>query len=548
MIIFIFLFLIILLILLMASIIINCLPFSTKIGGGGNDHKFYYTISGENGLDFSQLRNILSKYNFYPKPISEVVHVSFGTFYTDNKNSFDNKNNYDPLFIKQRAAIKNVLNGHNVICDKILFYKTIKTLIPIGYKYIPHTYTVEEFDEFYPKNTDNNSVYILKKKNSAQQKGVLTFSTMKRYLVAKKELHINKTNGIISKYITNPLTVDNKKMHLRVYILATIQSGITRCYIYDKYKIYTAEDKYIKEDWLNTKIHISGPNSIPKQYIWPDDVDIFKEKNNDPDTKLELPIELLTNMNECFRVLCQGISLSNLRHYDDVSESGYHLYGADILLTDDNNVFILEVNKRPGFKWVKNSTDPHFSHNLFLFILNNTVFPFLGIKRIQNPIAEVCINGNLHPFSQLLIGSNKSILIPISDATNNEISIASSFNYYNNERLKLNYLLSINNFKIEAYLICNNNIIIGYLVLINNWINILIIKEFQNRGIGTAMIGLVIEMQAYRNYPHNPTVYIKILDDNVCNFIYRISKKLQFTNEYTFLSRKCRIKNNKHHI
>jgi RimJ/RimL family protein N-acetyltransferase len=173
----------------------------------------------------------------------------------------------------------------------------------------------------------------------------------------------------------------------------------------------------------------------------------------------------------------------------------------------------------------------------------------LGIKRLQDPIAEVCINGNLAPFSQLLMGTNKSILIPIADATANEISIATAFNY-NNEQLKLNYLLNINNCKIEAYLISNNNNIIGYLVLINNWINILITKEFQNRGIGTAMIGLAIEMHAYRNYPHNPTVYIKILYNDVPNFIYRISKKLQFTNEYTFLSRKCRIKNdiinNKH--
>uniref|UniRef100_A0A6C0I0S1 ATP-grasp domain-containing protein n=1 Tax=viral metagenome TaxID=1070528 RepID=A0A6C0I0S1_9ZZZZ len=487
--IFIFLLLIILLILLMASIIINCRYGTnfTKIGGnftkiGGNHNRFYYTISGENnGLDFSKLRNILSEYNFHPKPISEIVHISFGTFCGDNT---DCKDNYDPLFIKQHAAIKNVLNGHNAICDKTLFYKTVKKLIPIGYKYIPQTYSVEEFDSH---NIDNNNVYILKKKNAAQQRGVLVFSTMGEYLEAKKELNIHKYNGIISKYITNPLTVDGKKMHLRVYILVTIQSGITRCYIYDKYKIYNAEEVYIKQDWLNPKIHISGPNSISKQYIWPDDVFRSIDAASPPE-------ELLNNMNECFRILCQGIALSKLSHYEE-SYSGYHLYGADILLTDNNKVYILEVNKRPGFGWIKTFSDKNASHNLFLFILNNAVFPFLGIKRLQNPIIEVCNNGNLLPFSNLLTGLNKNILIPISDATQDEIMIAYSF------RHKLQ--LDITNKNINIYLISQNTIIIGFLILASgNYINIFIVKEFQNYKIDAAMIALLMEMQVYINYPH----------------------------------------------
>lgn len=360
----------------------------------------------------------------------------------------------------------------------------------MGYKYIPQTYTVKEFDRI---NIDNNSVYILKKQNAAQQKGVLVFSTMNEYFNAKKELNIHKDNGIISKYITNPLTVDGKKMHLRVYVLVTIQSGITRCYIYDEYKIYTAESIYMQEDWLNAKIHISGPNSIPKQYIWPDDIDLFKDINGG--STPTPPEELLNNMNKCFKTLCQGISLSNLSHYKE-SYSGYHLYGADILLTDDNKVYILEVNKRPGFGWVKTFPDKKFSHNLFLFILNNTVFPFLGIKRLQNSIAEVCTSGNLLPFSNLLIGLNRNILIPIVNATKDEIKIAST---------KL---------QIDAYLIAQNNNIIGFLVLKNNCINIFIKELFQNHGIDNAMVELFIEIQKYRNYPHpykQKSIKLKIL-------------------------------------
>jgi hypothetical protein len=490
----------------MASIIINC-RYSTSItiikrGGnlnkiGGNGHKFYYTISGEhNGLDFSKLRNILSEYNFHPKPISASVHVSFGTFITDGKNYTygQYRDNYDPLFIKQHAAIKNVLNGHNVICDKTLFYKTIKSLIPMGYKYIPPTYSVEEFDSN-SGNIDSNSVYILKKKNTAQGKGVLVFSTMSEYLEAKKELNIHK-DGIVSKYITNPLTVDGKKMHLRVYILVTIQSGITRCYIHDKYKIYNAEEVYIQEDWLNPKIHISGPNSIPKQYTWPDDVSKSSNVSNvsNGGNNVAFPSEeLLNNMNECFAALCQCMALSKLSHYEE-SYSGYHLYGVDILLTDDNKVYILEINKRPGFSWVKDSLDKNFSHNLFSFILRCAVFPFLGIKRLQNPIVEVCTNGQLLPFAKLLTGLNRNILIPIGDATQDEIS---------SSILQLGKINCITKKIPNTYLISQNSRIIGYLALSNsNYINIFIIKEFQGYKIDDAMIGLLMEIQAYINYPH----------------------------------------------
>jgi hypothetical protein len=241
-----------------------------------------YTISGEgNGLNYSILRQMFKKngdthgITWIEKPVSEKVNASFGSF-----GGFSNKKasnlNLSPNFYKQSASIKNVLDGHSGFINKTELYATIKRLIPNGIKYIPATYTVSEFqnlgkDSFgkaFPKG-----LAILKKNFSCKQQGVKVIESMSDYYNAKKELDI-KEDGIISEYITNPLLLDGKKIHLRIYYLLSIISGITKCSAYHEYRIYISEEKYVKGDWLNPKIHISGVNGklTNRRYYWPDDI------------------------------------------------------------------------------------------------------------------------------------------------------------------------------------------------------------------------------------------------------------------------------------
>jgi len=87
------------------------------------------------------------------------------------------------------------------------------------------------------------------------------------------------------------------------------------------------------------------------------------------------------------------------------------------------------------------------------------------------------------------------------------------------------------------------------LVVLNRWINIAIIKDFQARGIATAMIAQFMEIygaRAFTNKENNPVVYIQYLVKfAILHYIYIIAKKLNFeikSNKY--FERRVKIKNN----
>jgi hypothetical protein len=476
-----------------------------------------YTISGEyNGLIFKALRDILSKsdylgVNFIEKPVSEKVHISFGTFHKLDQSSKDA--NYDPLFLKQHASIKNVLSGHNVICDKTILFKTIKNLIPMGNKYIPKTEIVSNFD---PMKIQKDDLFILKKKDAARQMGVLVFKTKEEYEDAKIKLSITDLNGVISKYITNPLTVDGKKMHLRIYILLSIQSEITRCYVFDEYRVYVAESQYKKDDWLNPKIHISGADSTKKRYTWPQDIDQFKIGEQSGD---KIPSNLIHELNKCIKVLCMCMALSDIKKYSE-SDTGYHVYGADILLTDDNKVYILEVNKRPGFGWVKKDPEEgypyNYSYKYFSFILDTTVFPHFGLKRLPTPMVEIIKNGKLTKLNEM----HRNYLIPISNATTNELQQIAHIKDGD-----------------YVYLIATGDAIIGQLVILNGWISITI----KNIDIAIAIIAQFMEIYSaifFTKKNNNPTIYIKKHD----TFLAKIAKRLKFIDKSNHFERTCKNK------
>ena len=156
---------------------------------------------------------------------------------------------------------------------------------------------------------------------------------------------IVNNDAIISSYITNPLTIDGRKFHLRIYYLLSVIGGITRCISYHIYRIYLAEEKYKKGDWLNKKIHLSGGHSTDKLYKWPDDI------------KNEYPLHIDTikkNVNKFNKILSLALVMANVKNYPE-SYAGYHLYGMDVLITEDYHPYLLEINSKPGFSRIEHA-------------------------------------------------------------------------------------------------------------------------------------------------------------------------------------------------
>ena len=566
------LFILFILLVLILAFIIALSRHKLLVGGSALDHKsnlghksintedsihnqkYYYSIyNGNIGLDYNILKHYLAQYNFYEEPLTKHVHVSFGSL--SSKDIYGNDNAklhmvngklqwWDPLFLQQKAVIKNTLGGHRSLNEKIKLYETIKKLVPIGIKYIPKTYTIMEFDSLIKDNSiihqNKHSIYILKKNKLNGQKGIRVFSEKREYYNIKKELNIKPHNAIIMEYITNPaLTIDGKKFHLRMYVLLSIESGIKRCYIHDKYEILTAGERYQKNNWLNGKIHISCNSTTMQEYKYPKDI--------------ATPIDN-TKFDEFKKTLAFAISFNESIIYKE-NDVGYYIYGVDVLITDDNHFLILEFNSGNSTghgcpKGIKNTPEcdkfeTQNSKDFFSFVLNSTIFPVFGIKRRPIPYAEVCDHGVLSPFFNILTGANRCSLVPYTDASPQEIEDAKKI-YFHNKMITLTELLKICHQE-NIFLLGNNKTdsehmqLIGYLTLDNdNHLTIVIIEEYQNRGIATAMIAQFLEIYSHK---HISTQNDKIYMIKKNAFIDKIATKLHFTlNSNGIFSRPCKTK------
>jgi hypothetical protein len=195
-----------------------------------NKHHLYtisYTISGEdNGLDFSQLRQLFkeqsSSYTFVEVPVTEKAHISFGTFKNNAVVKGETRRwNYDPLFFKQKTAIKNTLGEHHQLINKSELYDTIKKLIPLGIKYLPKGYNSQELTQAFHDNTIKYPL-IVKKDNVPQQQAIRIVLCKEDCIKAIKELgfydpilkRVSIDKYYFCKYVQNGAYPTNTVRHL----------------------------------------------------------------------------------------------------------------------------------------------------------------------------------------------------------------------------------------------------------------------------------------------------------------------------------------------
>jgi len=138
----------------------------------------------------------------------------------------------------------------------------------------------------------------------------------------------------------------------------------------------------------------------------------------------------------CNKTIAMAMTMANVKNYPE-SYAGYHLYGADIMITDDYHPYLLEINSKPGYTQMGDSEKgydakyvKYFSYQLFSFILHSIVFPTLGISRPPIYDAEFIGNGTLTPYANILTGHNKCFLIPLRSSTENEIKQAEQIHFF----------------------------------------------------------------------------------------------------------------------
>jgi len=355
--------------------IINKKITNKKIIKGGNVNT--YIIYGSD-LYFDQLEHRLKNWKKIELPnIKQRVDFVWGNLLPNM--------HYDKNFFNQNAKLKNILmNSKSIISDKGKLYKTFSSFMKEG-KYIPQTY-----DLYICTGNDipisNKNPYIVKDATSFGQKGVHIITSIRELEKYKNKL--KHTSAIISEYLINPLLWGGKKFHFRIYIgiYVSKKTGKRFIKIFNNsnyaFKVFMAKDNFIADHYHNNNIHITGRKSTIKRHQWLNNQ--IKTNNNDNFyfSIDDLPngvsfSDINKNIEHMFHELIEP-HLSEFEEYPEC-DAGFEIFGADVMLNNNGDPFILEINAKIGYSedyGEKENSDKYhkqFSHDLFNWIYDNFI-------------------------------------------------------------------------------------------------------------------------------------------------------------------------------
>jgi hypothetical protein len=264
---------------------------------------------------------------------------------TDDIKSVDNKYNLVEYLKKQKDSKldKMLLEQHHVNLFDI--YKNQKLLNK--YKNIFDKGKVWIFKFIYSTGGENITIvksfdeladYInnvsLANKNKWEKLNMNTYNRLSKW---SKSYYF--VEWVLQEYITNPMLYEDKKFHLRVcyvYYYNTLKKQ-KEGYLLNNYIILTAKLPYKAGDYLNKEIHDSHGGSTPFEFDY------------NPTLTNLLPLKQNLNINKQIKYLFKNIlSVSNTKCYPE-SKSCYHIFGGDIMITDDYQVKLIEINGSSGY-------------------------------------------------------------------------------------------------------------------------------------------------------------------------------------------------------
>jgi hypothetical protein len=270
---------------------------------------------------------------------------------TDDTKNIDNKYNLVEYLKKQKDSKldKMLLEQHHVnlfdIYENQKLLNKYKNIFDKGkvwiFKFIYSTggeniTIVKSFDEL----ADYINNVSLANKNKWEKLNMNTYNRLSKW---SKSYYF--VEWVLQEYITNPMLYEDKKFHLRgYYLFHRISPNKKEGYILNNHRIFTARDPYKKGDYLNKDIHDTHFGSTSKYIdLIPDISDLIGTVKT---AKLERDIlYLLKHILDATNTVC---------YKED--KSCYHLFGSDIMITDDCQIKFIEINGSVGLPDYNDST------------------------------------------------------------------------------------------------------------------------------------------------------------------------------------------------
>ena len=272
----------------------------------------------------------------------------------DHNNSTDNylcdidyvyRNSY------KKCSIASQINNDSILGNKWIQYKHFTNYCKKKNKpipdYIPKTYLIKKSylnKPQFKKNCNNklfknNKKWIVKPENASFRAGihvVNSYDSLKNWI----DQYVN-SKWIIQDYIDNPLKIDNKKIHLRIYVLLIKTKDYTQVLVFNKGYIFLAKTEYNKDN-LDDEANLSGGDSKEQMRLYPHR--LVKDYGKDVYKKILKQINIIVK--DTMEAAIDNLTCIN----QDVNNfKCYKFLGYDILVTDKSNdykLYLAEINSR----------------------------------------------------------------------------------------------------------------------------------------------------------------------------------------------------------
>ena len=235
---------------------------------------------------------------------------------------------YDKRLYSVVPYLKNLSNENKrVFTNKENLYRQLKNK---GYMMKSYSLDLDKQPFTQLKNKVDNKVWILKPSEGWAGKGI-------KMIVAEKDLEkLNPDDRyrkwVMQEYITKPYLFQKKKFHLRcLFMLRDNGEG----YIFKYMPVYLAKEEY-SIDYRNLEEHISHYDPEQKAIYFPTS---FKLK----------PEQTTYIMAQIIIIFKDVMQLTDLACYPKI-ERCYEIFGADLMLTDELEVKLIEINEKIGLK------------------------------------------------------------------------------------------------------------------------------------------------------------------------------------------------------
>jgi len=313
----------------------------------------------------------------------------------------------DQRLWKYKPFIKNLVNDDKYsIAYKHNLYTNMKKYKEVS-KYILAQHNIDLYDHMkidtlskYEKLFNKDKIFIFKPVGEVQGIGIKIFDNYDDFfehcvriiqinsvrwnnikLNNEKNKVITRREWILQEYIHNPLLYEEKKFHLRVYFLyykkydITLKKEVKKGYIMDLSQFYTALKNFKLEDFSNKDIHDSHIKSTSKAIYFQDD---FRKEYGVKNT-----MHVTAQLKDVFKTVLKCIDAGCYTE----SKRCYELFGADIMITSDFDVKLIEINTRIAFSNFKNNTlnyNKIIMENILETVIDDIIPPQNAIPKLGN--------------------------------------------------------------------------------------------------------------------------------------------------------------------